>query len=89
MRVHAKTFGEWKNLSKNEQITALRIALLDDAPEDAKPSFWSKVWGVVKTIAPIAATVGRMVLNPEEGHLQEVSLDQMAQKSIREDRKTF
>lgn len=89
MTRHAKTFGQWDKLSKSEQINSLRVALLDDAPDNDKPSFWSKLWNVVKTIAPMAATIGRMVLNPEEGHLEVVDLDQQAAKTIREDRKTY
>lgn len=53
------------SMSPQEQITRLRVALVDDAGDNDKPGFWQKVWGFIKDAAPlIAGVVGKLALNP-------------------------
>lgn len=86
---------------RDKQIQLIKFALIDDAPEEhaAKPGFWSRLWGTIKKIIPVAANfipgVGPIISkvadsvlnNPTAGHLAEVGPGVHMLDSIRNDRK--
>jgi hypothetical protein len=47
---------------------------MDDAGDEKhKPSFWEKLWGFIKDVAPkILPVVASAILNPSSGHIEHV-----------------